>query len=126
MGAISHDLQRTTGIPLHWHDVGRGSVSIKSPKVDHINRFPLPLARTCPSAAIMSEPTPMTKVLIFGGKTGWIGGLMYDLIEKAGALLWIEHCITNAVCFFLRGGYVDETTSRTEHCLTEHAGEFLD
>ena len=36
------------------------------------------------SSAIMSELTPMTKVLIFGGKTGWIGGLMYDLIENTG------------------------------------------
>lgn len=31
----------------------------------------------------MSEsPTPLTRVLIFGGKTGWIGGLMADLIKK--------------------------------------------
>mmetsp|Transcript_19511 Transcript_19511/g.28258 ORF Transcript_19511/g.28258 Transcript_19511/m.28258 type:complete len:313 (+) Transcript_19511:67-1005(+) len=26
--------------------------------------------------------TPMTRVLIFGGKTGWIGGLMADLVKK--------------------------------------------
>lgn len=30
------------------------------------------------------EPKPMTKVLIFGGKTGWIGGLMYDLCVEKG------------------------------------------
>jgi len=36
----------------------------------------------------MSEPTPMTRVLIFGGKTGWIGGLMYDLIENTGEFLY--------------------------------------
>eukprot|EP00542_Grammatophora_oceanica_P010684 CAMPEP_0194041994 /NCGR_PEP_ID=MMETSP0009_2-20130614/13794_1 /TAXON_ID=210454 /ORGANISM="Grammatophora oceanica, Strain CCMP 410" /LENGTH=317 /DNA_ID=CAMNT_0038685669 /DNA_START=57 /DNA_END=1010 /DNA_ORIENTATION=- len=36
----------------------------------------------------MSEYTdkPMTKVIIYGGKTGWIGGLMYDLIEKQGGI----------------------------------------
>jgi len=28
----------------------------------------------------------MTRVLIFGGKTGWIGGLMYDLIENTGGI----------------------------------------
>ena len=32
----------------------------------------------------MSTPTPVTRVLIFGGKTGWIGGLMSDLCEKDG------------------------------------------
>jgi hypothetical protein len=26
----------------------------------------------------MTDSTPMTKVLIFGGKTGWIGGMMYQ------------------------------------------------
>jgi len=29
---------------------------------------------------------PMTKVLVFGGKTGWIGGLMIELMEKEGKL----------------------------------------
>ena len=29
--------------------------------------------------------TDMTKVLIYGGKTGWIGGLMHDLIKEKGA-----------------------------------------
>jgi hypothetical protein len=27
---------------------------------------------------------PMTKVLIYGGKTGWIGGLMYNLCKEKG------------------------------------------
>ena len=27
---------------------------------------------------------PMTKVLIYGGKTGWIGGLMYDMCKEKG------------------------------------------
>ena len=26
----------------------------------------------------------MKKVLVFGGKTGWIGGLMVDMIGKEG------------------------------------------
>ena len=28
--------------------------------------------------------TDMKKVLIYGGKTGWIGGLMNDLVKKEG------------------------------------------
>ena len=32
----------------------------------------------------MSEAKPMTRVLIYGGKTGWIGGMMADLIKKHG------------------------------------------
>ena len=31
------------------------------------------------------EVKPMTKVLIYGGKTGWIGGLMNDLCKEKGA-----------------------------------------
>jgi len=27
---------------------------------------------------------PMTKVLIYGGKTGWIGGLMHDMCKEKG------------------------------------------
>jgi len=27
---------------------------------------------------------PMTKVLIYGGKTGWIGGLMNDMCKEKG------------------------------------------
>mmetsp|Transcript_7092 Transcript_7092/g.10153 ORF Transcript_7092/g.10153 Transcript_7092/m.10153 type:complete len:317 (-) Transcript_7092:186-1136(-) len=30
----------------------------------------------------MPEPAPMKRVLVYGGKTGWIGGLMIDLIKK--------------------------------------------
>lgn len=30
------------------------------------------------------EIKPMTKVLIYGGKTGWIGGLMNDLCKEKG------------------------------------------
>jgi len=29
---------------------------------------------------------PMTKVLIFGGKTGWIGQLMMKLVADAGKI----------------------------------------
>ena len=32
---------------------------------------------------------PMTKVLIYGGKTGWIGGLMYDLCKEKGTCVLI-------------------------------------
>jgi hypothetical protein len=35
-------------------------------------------------SSIMSEAKPMTRVLIYGGKTGWIGGMMADLIKKHG------------------------------------------
>lgn len=31
-----------------------------------------------------SYETPMTKVLVFGGKTGWIGGKMMKFVEEAG------------------------------------------
>ena len=30
---------------------------------------------------------PTTKVLVFGGKTGWIGGLMCDMIGKEGTVM---------------------------------------
>jgi hypothetical protein len=33
----------------------------------------------------MTEGKPMTKVLIYGGKTGWIGGMMYEMLQKEGA-----------------------------------------
>ena len=32
------------------------------------------------------ENKVMKKVLVFGGKTGWIGGLMVDMIKGEGAL----------------------------------------
>mmetsp|Transcript_12217 Transcript_12217/g.33902 ORF Transcript_12217/g.33902 Transcript_12217/m.33902 type:complete len:327 (+) Transcript_12217:89-1069(+) len=32
----------------------------------------------------MAQPKAMTKVLIYGGKTGWIGGLMNDLCKEKG------------------------------------------
>jgi hypothetical protein len=32
----------------------------------------------------MTDPKPMTKVLIFGGKTGWIGQMMYQLCKDQG------------------------------------------
>ena len=33
----------------------------------------------------------MTKVLIFGGKTGWIGQMMHKLCEEQGTLSIVEH-----------------------------------
>uniref|UniRef100_A0A7S3DNL4 RmlD-like substrate binding domain-containing protein n=1 Tax=Entomoneis paludosa TaxID=265537 RepID=A0A7S3DNL4_9STRA len=32
----------------------------------------------------MGEAKPITKVLIYGGKTGWIGGLMHDMCKEKG------------------------------------------
>jgi len=32
----------------------------------------------------MTTATPMSKVLVFGGKTGWIGGMLIDLLKKEG------------------------------------------
>jgi hypothetical protein len=38
-----------------------------------------------PSKKTMTDNTkPMIKVLIFGGKTGWIGQLMVELLTKEG------------------------------------------
>ncbi len=33
-----------------------------------------------------SAPAEMKKVLVFGGKTGWIGGLMVELCGKEGMI----------------------------------------
>ena len=32
----------------------------------------------------MTDAKPMKRVLIFGGKTGWIGQMMAELIKKEG------------------------------------------
>jgi len=32
--------------------------------------------------AVSSEPVPMTKVLIYGGKTGWIGGMLNTMLKE--------------------------------------------
>jgi hypothetical protein len=32
----------------------------------------------------MTETKPMTTVLVFGGKTGWIGGLMVTMCKEKG------------------------------------------
>ena len=34
--------------------------------------------------AMTDDAKPMERVLIFGGKTGWIGQLMGDLVKKEG------------------------------------------
>ena len=34
-----------------------------------------------------STPTEMKRVLVFGGKTGWIGGLMVELVGKDASKL---------------------------------------
>lgn len=38
----------------------------------------------------MVEKTPVKKVLIFGGKTGWIGGKMAELCEEKGATTFLN------------------------------------
>jgi hypothetical protein len=43
------------------------------------------------SPAKQAKTTEMKRVLVFGGKTGWIGNLMCELIEKEGA--YTEHCV---------------------------------
>ncbi|KAL7526554.1 hypothetical protein ACHAWF_001822, partial [Thalassiosira exigua] len=40
--------------------------------------------RPAPSVSSMSCKTPLTKALIYGGKTGWIGGKMAALLEEGG------------------------------------------
>jgi hypothetical protein len=36
---------------------------------------------------------PMTKVLIYGGNTGWIGGLMHDMCKEKGTLLSLQRSL---------------------------------
>ena len=41
----------------------------------------------------MTEGKPKSRVLIYGGKTGWIGGLMVDLLKEKGEFYGIiNHC----------------------------------
>ena len=37
------------------------------------------------------ENKEMKKVLVFGGKTGWIGGLMVDMIKEGKVIA--QHCL---------------------------------
>jgi len=37
--------------------------------------------------------TDMKRVLVFGGKTGWIGNLMCELMEKEGEEVPVDYCI---------------------------------
>jgi hypothetical protein len=41
-------------------------------------------ASTTTTLITMFESKPMTKVLIFGGKTGWIGQMMYQHCKDQG------------------------------------------
>lgn len=41
----------------------------------------------------MTESKEMKRVLVFGGKTGWIGGMMCDLIKKEGASNVGKNCL---------------------------------
>ena len=38
----------------------------------------------------MTESKPMTKVLVFGGKTGWIGGILLTLLKEQGKILFVQ------------------------------------
>lgn len=33
-----------------------------------------------------SAPAEMKRVLVYGGKTGWIGGLMVEMLKKEGKI----------------------------------------
>jgi hypothetical protein len=55
------------------------NTKLQGPCCIHLISF---LSPSC--LVIMSEPKPMTKVLIYGGKTGWIGGKMYTLCKEHG------------------------------------------
>jgi hypothetical protein len=47
----------------------------------------------------MSEGKPMTGVIIYGGKTGWIGGLMHQLLkEKHRKSAVVEACLLTPGC----------------------------
>ena len=45
------------------------------------------------------KTTDMKRVLIFGGKTGWIGQMMAELVKKEGTYTWLldlyEHSETS-------------------------------
>lgn len=41
----------------------------------------------------MTESKEMKRVLVFGGKTGWIGGMMCDLIKEEGASNVGKNCL---------------------------------
>ena len=43
----------------------------------------------------------MTKVLIFGGKTGWIGGKMYDMCKEKGRLILFYEMMWFEIQLFL-------------------------
>src|SRR3569623_1961601 len=53
----------------------------------------------------MTETKPMTKVLIYGGKTGWIGGMMHDMCKAEGT--WWKHypidgkCLKKHLCVYV-------------------------
>ncbi len=34
----------------------------------------------------------MKKVLVFGGRTGWIGGLMCEMIGEEGTVMLVKMC----------------------------------
>jgi len=50
----------------------------------------------------MKETKEMTRVLIFGGKTGWIGGMMHDLCKEKGTTDWIfkDTASLDCTCLF--------------------------
>lgn len=50
---------------------------------------------------------PMTKVLIYGGKTGWIGGLMYDMCKEKGTSADISNRSDVSVIMILKKSSYD-------------------
>jgi hypothetical protein len=51
------------------------------------------------AATAAFEIKPMTRVMIFGGITGWIGQMMGELVEKTGM------CINNFIPFHCMSSY---------------------
>jgi hypothetical protein len=46
----------------------------------------------------MTTPKAMTKVLIFGGKTGWIGGMMHAMCKEKGNVFFFLFVGITAAC----------------------------
>lgn len=50
-----------------------------------------------------TAPAEMKRVLVFGGKTGWIGGLMVDLCAKEGKIRYLGSLLdlTPSTCILI-------------------------
>ena len=56
----------------------------------------------------------MKKVLVFGGKTGWIGGLMCEMLAKEGTVMLVGETVgTLVLCRILSSGRRKQYTANT-------------